>query len=52
MAVLKVIWWKHNSKAGQHSSAKVHQSIEVHADGSISTRQQLSGLEPELIEGF
>ena len=24
MAVLKVIWWKHNSKSGQYSSAKVH----------------------------
>jgi CRISPR-associated protein Csd2 len=24
MAVKKVIWWQHNSKAGQYSSAKVH----------------------------
>lgn len=52
MAMLKVIWWKHSSKAGQYSSAKVHNSIEVHADGSISPREQLLGLEPEMIEGF
>jgi len=24
MAVKKVIWWQHNSKAGQYSSANVH----------------------------
>ena len=35
MEVLKVIWWKHASRAGQHSSAKVHRSLTVNADGSI-----------------
>ena len=27
MQVLKLIWWKHNSKAGQCSSAKVHNKL-------------------------
>ena len=35
MEVLKVIWWKHNSKAGQYSSAKVHRTLKVKPDGAI-----------------
>jgi CRISPR-associated protein Csd2 len=51
MEVLKVIWWQHNSKSGQHSSAKVHRSITVNPDGSIG-RADLVGLTPEVIDGF
>ncbi|GAC1379657.1 MAG: type I-C CRISPR-associated protein Cas7/Csd2 [Aquirhabdus sp.] len=51
MAVLKVIWWAHNSKAGQHSSAKVHRSLTVHPDGTY-TLDNLNGLVPEQIDGF
>lgn len=51
MAVLKVIWWKHNSKSGQYSSAKVHNSLTVNADGSFNL-DDLDGLTPEVIEGF
>ncbi|WP_368653957.1 type I-C CRISPR-associated protein Cas7/Csd2 [Ornithinibacillus sp. 4-3] len=29
MEVNKVIWWEHNSKLGQYSSAKVHRSLTV-----------------------
>jgi CRISPR-associated protein Csd2 len=29
MEVYKVYWWKHNSKNGQYSSAKVHRSLNV-----------------------
>ncbi|MDD3335353.1 MAG: type I-C CRISPR-associated protein Cas7/Csd2 [Eubacteriales bacterium] len=29
MEVYKVYWWKHNSKAGQYSAAKVHRSLQV-----------------------
>ena len=29
LEVVKVIWWKHNSKLGQYSSAKVHRSLKV-----------------------
>lgn len=51
MEVLKVVWWKHGSKAGQHSSAKVHRSLKVHSDGSIELTD-LDGLKPEIIDGF
>ena len=51
MEVLKVIWWKHNCKAGQHSSAKVHRSLAVRPDGTFDLAP-LEGLEPEQIDGF
>jgi CRISPR-associated protein Csd2 len=51
MEVLKVIWWQHNCKAGQYSSAKVHQTLEVAADGSYRLTN-LDGLVPEQIDGF
>ncbi|MDD5204021.1 MAG: type I-C CRISPR-associated protein Cas7/Csd2 [Deltaproteobacteria bacterium HGW-Deltaproteobacteria-15] len=51
MAVLKVIWWKHNCKAGQYSSAKVHRSLTVKPEGSYSL-VELPGLKPEEIDGF
>nr|WP_320012163.1 type I-C CRISPR-associated protein Cas7/Csd2 [uncultured Desulfobulbus sp.] len=51
MAVEKIIWWKHSSKAGQYSSAKVHRTLTVNADGSYKL-QQLDGLTPEEIDGF
>jgi CRISPR-associated protein Csd2 len=51
MEVLKVIWWKHNSKAGQYSSAKVHRTLSVQHDGQIAVAP-LDGLAPEVIDGF
>ena len=51
MAVKKVIWWQHNSKTGQYSSAKVHKTLSVKPDGSFEL-DNLDGLEPELIDGF
>lgn len=51
MAVSKVIWWAHNSKSGQHSSAKVHRSLTVNPDGTYQL-DNLEGLVPEQIEGF
>ncbi len=51
MEVVKVIWWMHNCKAGQYSSAKVHRSLTVNADGTISL-DPLDGLEAEIIDGF
>lgn len=51
MAVSKVIWWRHNSKAGQYSSANVHNSLTVHPDGSYKLNP-LDGLKPEIIDGF
>src|ERR1039458_9662665 len=51
MEVLKVIWWKHNCKAGQYSSAKVHRTLSVTPDGAI-TFTSLEALKPEEIDGF
>lgn len=51
MAVKKVIWWQHNSKAGQYSSANVHGSLTVNSDGSYELKK-LEGLEPAQIDGF
>lgn len=51
MEVLKVIWWKHNCKSGQHSSAKVHRSLVVNPDGTYALNL-LEGLVPEEIDGF
>lgn len=51
MQVLKVFWWKHDSKGGKYSSAKVHASLSVNADGSY-TLTDLDGLKPEVIEGY
>lgn len=51
MEVLKVVWWKHNCKSGQYSSAKVHRTLTVGPDGSIGL-DSLSGLTPEIIDGF
>lgn len=51
MAIEKVIWWRHNSKAGQYSSAKVHRTLSVNPDGTFKL-ENLDGLEPELIDGF
>ena len=51
MEILKVIWWKHNCKAGQHSSAKVHRSLTVKPDGNIELAL-LNELTPEVIDGF
>ncbi len=51
MEVLKAIWWKHNCKSGQHSSAKVHRTLTVNPDGSYGL-ENLPGLIPEEIDGF
>lgn len=57
MAVEKVIWWEHDSKAGRYSSAKVHGTLEaaIEADGGFDEedlKNALSGLTPEIIDGF
>jgi len=51
MNVEKVIWWQHNSKAGQYSSAKVHRTLKVKPDGTYDL-DSLEGLDPEVIDGF
>jgi CRISPR-associated protein Csd2 len=51
MQVLQVIWWQHNCKSGQYSSARVHGSLTVNPDGSFDLHA-LEGLTPEVIQGF
>ena len=51
MSVKKVFWWQHSSKSGQYSSAKVHRTLKVNADGSHDLTT-LEGLSPEEIDGF
>ncbi len=51
MEVMKVIWWKHNCKSGQYSSAKVHRTLTVKPDGSYDLAN-LPELVPEEINGF
>jgi len=57
MAVKKVLWWQHDSKAGKYSSAKVHGSLEklIAEDGSFdeaALKVAMAGLEAEIINGF
>ncbi len=51
MVVEKVIWWVHNCRSGQYSSAKVHRTLSVNPDASYSIKN-LDGLEAEEIDGF
>jgi CRISPR-associated protein Csd2 len=51
MEVLKVIWWEHNCKSGNFSSARVHRALEVKNDGTY-TLNKLNGLVVEEIDGF
>lgn len=50
MAVKKVIWWHHGSKAGKCSSAKVHGSLTVDAEGNVNLAETC--VKPEEIDGF
>jgi CRISPR-associated protein Csd2 len=57
MEVVKVIWWQHNCKSGQYSSAKVHESLRklLQIDGSFdeaALSSALPSLKPEIIDGF
>ncbi len=51
MEVLKVIWWQHPNKSGLCSSAKVHRSLAVDAQGNV-TITKIDGLAEEIIDGF
>ena len=60
MEVVQVVWWNHDNKSGQYSSAKVHRSLKIESlaaeprsinDYSISI-EPLTDLNMEVIEGF
>ena len=50
MQIQKLVWFKHNNKYGQYSSAKVHGSLTIDNGGSI-TVTPFDGLIPEIYEG-
>ena len=52
MEILKVVWWKHNSKTGDVSSAKVHGSLQVGETGEVICKEIPSCPKPELLNGF
>jgi CRISPR-associated protein Csd2 len=68
MEVLNVVWWKHNSEAGQYSSARVHNTLrnkenifdKIDIDGNIlnekalkeGTIDDIKGLKAEIIKGW
>ena len=62
MEVHKVYWWKHNSKNGQYSSARVHRSLKVSLKGDVTEPKDikdynieietLTELTPEIIDGL
>lgn len=51
MGVLKLVWWKHNCKSGQYSSARVHRTLTTMPDGQLEFLH-LDGLDPVIIDGF
>ena len=52
MEVLKVVWFTHNCKGGQYSSAKVHRAVNVTADGIVTVDEsEIPNLEYEILEG-
>lgn len=62
MEVVSVYWWRHDNKIGQYSAAKVHDSLKIKLKEGITVPasvddyeiglENLSGLEPEIIEGI
>lgn len=50
ISINKLVWWKHNNKSGQYSSAKVHNSLKIDTKGNINI-DNLEGLTPQLIDG-
>lgn len=53
MAVKEVVWWQHNCKSGQYSSAKVHKSLTVTPEGIATIDAAATpGLGGKTIPGF
>ncbi len=62
MEVVKIYWWRHNNKIGQHSSAKIHNSLDVKQKDGVTyptsiddyeiKLNNLDGIAPEIIDGI
>lgn len=61
MEIRQVYWWRHNCKAGQYSSARVHRSLRIEPKDEAAiprsiddyriTLEELEGLQPVVSEG-
>ena len=56
MEVIDVVWFQHNSKLGQYSSAKVHRSVKIDVSDLDNVKVSVDeasvpGLSYEVIEG-
>ncbi len=61
MEVARLYWWRHNSKIGQYSSKKVHESVKTSLKDDVIyphsiddfeiTLERLDGLDPEITDG-
>ncbi|MBT1182419.1 type I-C CRISPR-associated protein Cas7/Csd2 [Bifidobacterium sp. CP2] len=52
MEVLKLVWFTHDCKGGQYSTAKVHRSVNVAADGHVNVdRAEIPDLHFEVLDG-
>ncbi|MEG1930824.1 MAG: type I-C CRISPR-associated protein Cas7/Csd2 [Anaerovorax sp.] len=52
MEVHKLYWWKHNSKTGQYSSAKVHRALNVNVEKINSLETIVENLSVTNLEGL
>lgn len=52
MEINKVYWWKHNSKIGKYSSAKVHNLLSRCKLKEILNSQSLDEYKPDVLEGL
>lgn len=52
MEVLNVVWWEHSCASGDVSSAKIHRSLHVGADGAVDFSSVENGPKPEVLDGF
>lgn len=52
MEVHKVYWWKHNSKSGQYTSAKVHRSLIIDAEKIDGVDNILENIRIEPLDGL
>lgn len=52
MEVLRIVWFMHNSKYGQYSSAKVHRAVSVDTEGNVTVdAESIPGLQYEILDG-
>lgn len=52
MEVIDLVWFTHNNRSGQYSSARVHRAVNINPDGTVSVDSAaIPELKYEIIEG-